>query len=666
MRNFTKLILTFLFIHLLFSINAQSVTITQGDWTDPNTWDGGVIPSAANTAIINHAVVMNGDVVCNGLEISATGSLTCSGTGILTIGSNPNGGDAALLVNGSLTMSGSCKVILRGSASFGPNAQWTMSAGYLEIDGNNGVQSTSVLDGTPLLDVSLMGAKTITGGTICFADPHYMSANFVVKGSIAFGGTNTVQIGRTNAMGVPLATNSNTSFSFDDNVNFTDLTVTYVNDVDNYLILGANTAVMGNLVMDGGKILSNPTSKFMGNITCSGSNFPGIIEGQIVCDGTTDLTGGGNLSEATLNLTANGHMKIYNNITVKDLILNNSIELSDDYATLTVTGDITGTGKVILTNPFTKLKRNVLVGTVANFPIARSAEDYAPVKIANTTAETSWEIGVSAPVNPSPASTKKVVLEWDIKPILKGTQADITVQWDEANESVGFTRNSSALYHWNGATWDRITTNGSYTTSGLTHSITKTGWSNFSPFAVFSQVSLPIELLSFTGKAQQGKALLTWATATEKNNEGFVVEKSLDGIRFDKIGFVKGNNNSNVAHDYNFLDFNFTKNAYYRLKQMDNDSYFNYSNVIALNTEGVKTKGTMQTYPNPVSDVLTVETSVSEMSQLEITDAIGRVVFKQNVESGSYQIPTSSLVNGMYIVKLSNKNDVSIQKIIKN
>jgi Secretion system C-terminal sorting domain len=667
MRNFTKPILILLFTHLIFSMKAQSVTIAQGDWTNPSTWAGGVIPTDANSAIINHAVVVDGEAVCKSLEIAASGSLMCN-TSILTIGSNVNGGNATLQVDGALSMSGSCKLILRGSAAFGANSSWTMDAGYLEIDGNNGSELTSVLDGTALLDVSSAGTKNITGGTICFADPHCMPANYVVKGNISFGGTNTVQVGRTDMDGLPLALNSNSAFGFDDNVIFTDLIVTYINNplhFDAYVIFGINTAVMGNVVMSGGRIISNASSKFMGNIDCT----DGTIKGYLVCDGLTTLVGAGNLSDATLDLTANGQLKIKNNLIVKDLILNNSVELADDYVTLTVTGDITGTGKVVLTNMETRLKRKIAANTVANFPIATTFDNYTPVKIAATSAATSWEVGVYDPSlfpKSSPANTGNLNLEWDINPILKGTQADITVQWDEADEAVGFNRGKSALHHWNGTSWDKITTSANPSKAGTTYSITRTGWSNFSPFAVFSQASLPVELISFTGKTQQGKALLSWVTGSEKNNDGFDVERSMDGENFEKIGFVKSTGNRQITQYYNFLDYNLTQNAYYRLKQVDTDGSFNYSKIITLTSDGGKGKTTISVYPNPVSDALNVKTAVSETSQLEIVDVMGRVVYMQNVESGNYQIPTTDLVKGIYIVRLTNKNDMTIQKIIKN
>ena len=422
---------------------------------------------------------------------------------------------------------------------------------------------------------------------------------------------------------------------------------------------------MGNVVMSGGKIISNASSKFMGNIDCT----DGTIKGYLVCDGLTTLTGAGNLSEVTLDLTANGQLKITNNLIVKDLILDNSVELADDYVTLTVTGDITGTGKVVLTNMETRLKRRIVKNTVVNFPIATTFDNYTPVKIAGTSATSSWEVGVYDPSlfpKSSPVNTGNLNVEWDIKPILAGTQADITVQWSQADEAVNFNRSKSALHHWNGTTWDAITAFASPSTAGTTYSITKAGWSNFSPFAVFSEVILPVELISFTGKTQQGKALLSWETASEKFNDGFEVERSFEGANFEKIGYVKSTGNVQTKQYYNFVDYNSQPTAYYRLKQVDTDGSFNYSKIITLTNDGGKGKSTIYAYPNPVSDALNVKTVVSETSELEIVDVVGRVVHKQKVESGNYEIPTSDLVKGVYIVRLTNRNDMIVQKIIKN
>lgn len=656
MRHFTKPILILLFTHILLSINAQIVSQTDGDWNDASTWVGGTIPLIANDATINHAVTINGVGVCKDLTINGGGSLNCMGLSVLTIGTNPNGGNNSMVVEGSLTMSIDCKMVLRGNASFGANSNWTMNGGTFEIDGNNGVPANSVANGTSLIDVTGTGIKNILGGTIQFIDPHAVIGNFLIEGSATF--ISTIKVGDGTA------TDTNTPFSFGDDIIFSDVDIDYIESPLNFTSFGMSNTLKGNLGMNSGRLISNNLSKFEGNITCVA---PAAIEGKVVCMGLpTYISGNGSFLDATIQTSvpaSSGNVVLMNNLTVGNLILNNSLEL--DGNTLRVDGNILGSGIVTFDGGGT-LKRNIAMGTSALFSIGVST-NYAPVTISNTTASTVWTVNLSTTPNTPPSNSKMVQMQWDIKPNIVGTQADITVQWDNADEEVGFVRATSALHHWNGASWDRITPNtGPTGNAGTTYSITKTSWSNFSPFAVFSQASLPVELVSFTGKAQQRKALLTWATASEKNNAGFDIEKSLDGKNFDKIAFVKGNGISTITQNYNFTDYNFTQNAYYRLKQVDLDGTFEYSKTIALNTEGGKNKSVIKSYPNPVSDALTVETSVAETSQLEIIDAVGRVVLKQNVESGNYQISTSSLVKGMYILRLSNKNDISVQKIIKN
>jgi hypothetical protein len=662
MRSFTKLILVAIFTHAIFCLQAQSSTIADGNWNDAATWSGGAVPSNLSNAVISHAISVNSTTAaCHSLIINSSGSLTCNNTDVLTIGSNTNGGDSPLEVNGTLTMNIGCNIYLRGYAKFGATSTWTMNAGYLEIDGNNGNEMTSVPDGTALLDVSAGGTKNIKGGTIQFNDPHAVLGNFLIKGSATIDAT--VQIGHS------VATDTDTPFAFGDGITFSDVSVDYTEATSNMLSFGMSNTVKGVFAMTNGKLVSSTNSTFEGNIICES---PAAIEGSLVCNGyPTEISGGGNFLYATIQssmLASNGSVRVKNNMPVGNLMLYNSLDLDGNKLTVngTITRDNTSNGMIITTNGGV-LRKQILTGETAFIPIGKTAADYSPITISNTSTTTYWTIKVGNITKLAIPNTKKVNVEWDLKPSAPSTQADIVFEWDEANEEVGFNRPAAALYHWNGIAWDRITpATGPTGHSGTTHSITRLAWSTYSPFAVFAQASLPVELVSFTGKAQQGKALLTWATASEKNNEGFDVEKSFDGKNFDKIGFVKGNGNSTVAQNYNFIDFNFTQNAYYRLKQVDFDGASDYSNTIALNTEGGKNKSIFKSYPNPVSDILTVETSVAETSQLEIIDAVGRVVFKQNVESGNYQISTTSFVKGLYIVRLSNKNDVSIQKIIKN
>jgi hypothetical protein len=101
---------------------------------------------------------------------------------------------------------------------------------------------------------------------------------------------------------------------------------------------------------------------------------------------------------------------------------------------------------------------------------------------------------------------------------------------------------------------------------------------------------LPITLLYFKGKNKQNKfSRLTWETALEINNNGFEIEKSLDGFSFYTIGWVTGNGNSTVSHLYKFDDYKIELGGtyYYRLKQVDYDGQFEYSNMVSVNFDDI-------------------------------------------------------------------------------
>lgn len=103
---------------------------------------------------------------------------------------------------------------------------------------------------------------------------------------------------------------------------------------------------------------------------------------------------------------------------------------------------------------------------------------------------------------------------------------------------------------------------------------------------------LPVTLLFFKGINVENKySHLTWSTALEIDNDGFYIEKSVDAINFESIGLVKGKGNSTVLNSYNFDDYyvELYKTYYYRLKQVDYDGKFEYSNIISVDFNGTKT-----------------------------------------------------------------------------
>src|SRR5690606_31250993 len=114
----------------------------------------------------------------------------------------------------------------------------------------------------------------------------------------------------------------------------------------------------------------------------------------------------------------------------------------------------------------------------------------------------------------------------------------------------------------------------------------------------------------------------------------FEVERSQDGKEFKAIGRVGGNNNSASINRYNFTDKDQLPGlVYYRLKQVDNDGTFAYSQVIALDRKGSKLQNKVVVYPNPTADkcTLIVTSSAAENSVMVVYDAIGNVIQRQNV-----------------------------------
>ena len=163
-------------------------------------------------------------------------------------------------------------------------------------------------------------------------------------------------------------------------------------------------------------------------------------------------------------------------------------------------------------------------------------------------------------------------------------------------------------------------------------------------YYALNNVALPLTLLNFTANAEKQRALLTWQTANERSVAHFDIEKSLDGKTFDKIGELKANNTPSV---YQAFDNDFTASAYYRLRINDLDGTSTYSKIIFLEKSKIL-KG-IKIYPNPVQDVLRLETS--EAQSLDIVNATGQVVAKQFIQKGLTEYNVSHLAAGVYFIK---------------
>lgn len=112
-------------------------------------------------------------------------------------------------------------------------------------------------------------------------------------------------------------------------------------------------------------------------------------------------------------------------------------------------------------------------------------------------------------------------------------------------------------------------------------------------------IPLPVELVSFTGVEESGVVELVWKTASELNNDFFIVEKSFDGLQFNPLVKVRGAGTTKEAHTYTAIDnYPYAGRSYYRLLQQDFDGTVTYSDIIAVNVKAVEDQ--TRVFPNPV------------------------------------------------------------------
>lgn len=189
---------------------------------------------------------------------------------------------------------------------------------------------------------------------------------------------------------------------------------------------------------------------------------------------------------------------------------------------------------------------------------------------------------------------------------------------------------------------------------------------------------LPVELTSFIAGVKNNSVTLKWNTATEINNYGFDVERKSDfngqtTNEWIKIGFVSGNGNSSSPKDYSFMDNNLFGGGnkfYYRLKQVDNDGQFEYSDIVEVEVVPQQFE-LSQNYPNPFNPSTTIswQTPASGHQTLKIYDVLGNEIatlVNEEKPAGSYKMEfnASQLSSGVYFYKLQTGDFLETKNMI--
>jgi len=187
----------------------------------------------------------------------------------------------------------------------------------------------------------------------------------------------------------------------------------------------------------------------------------------------------------------------------------------------------------------------------------------------------------------------------------------------------------------------------------------------------WSQV-VPVELTSFTAVANEDDVILNWSTATELNNFGFEVQRSVAGNEFATVGFVNGHGTTTEAKDYRFVDANLTAGNYtYRLKQVDFNGTFAYSDEVNAEVTSPAQFELAQNYPNPFNPATTIRFALSESGNIKLTvyNLVGEqvaVLIDGFKEKGVHTINfnASELNSGVYVYKIETNGFVQSRKMI--
>jgi hypothetical protein len=187
------------------------------------------------------------------------------------------------------------------------------------------------------------------------------------------------------------------------------------------------------------------------------------------------------------------------------------------------------------------------------------------------------------------------------------------------------------------------------------------------------ELGLPVELTSFTANISKGIIHLIWITATELNNSGFNIERSVNKTDWTIISFVQGQGTNTSAFNYSYLDKSITQPGkyYYRLKQIDHDGTFKYSNIVEVELTAPLVFALNQNYPNPFNPntVISYSLPVASIVKLIIYNTLGQTI--KNLESeykpaGIYSVNfnASDLPSGAYFYKLEAGQFSQINKMI--
>ncbi len=176
--------------------------------------------------------------------------------------------------------------------------------------------------------------------------------------------------------------------------------------------------------------------------------------------------------------------------------------------------------------------------------------------------------------------------------------------------------------------------------------------------------SLPVDVVYFTGKLLADKVVLNWEVANEINFKEYVIERSTNGTYFSAIGTVTPTGSKSYSYSDD-ASINKGSRVYYRLKKVDKDGTFSYSDVFSLH---ISLNVKFSVYPNPTTDIIQLQFNSNSNAavQVIVKDLIGKTVINNafTLNNGLVKIVTNNLTNGTYLVKAIVDGEQYLQKVV--
>ncbi|MBE0571121.1 MAG: T9SS type A sorting domain-containing protein [Ignavibacteriaceae bacterium] len=186
--------------------------------------------------------------------------------------------------------------------------------------------------------------------------------------------------------------------------------------------------------------------------------------------------------------------------------------------------------------------------------------------------------------------------------------------------------------------------------------------------------SIPVELVSFTAELIDDNVSLKWITATETNNSGFEIQRKSDDVEWGKIGFVEGHGTTTELSIYSYSDnlMNIkAKSLSYRLKQIDFNGSFEYSQEIVVEIAVPLEFALGQNFPNPFNPSTKIKYSVPQASkvQIKVFDVLGNEIetlVNEEKDQGVYTVnfDANNLASGLYLYRIQASSFIATKKMI--